>query len=489
MSEIADFALLVLLVAGALALAILATRVADRLPVPAPVIFLVAAAAASSLWPDLGSALSMRTVERIAVVALVVILLNGGIDIGWRRLRGAAGPVLSIGVLGTFVTAGVVALAAHILLGLSWPLSGIVGAALAPTDPAVVFSVLGRQEIAGRSGTVLEGEAGVNDPAGIALMLGMIEVATHHDASLLVIVKEFAIEMAIGVALGLLAARVLIPGLRRLRLSSEGLHPVLVLLLALVLYGATALVGGSGFLAVFIVGLFLADASLPYKPQIERFSGALASLAEIVVFVALGLTIDIGNLGGQAWIDGVVLAVVLAAIARPLAVLLTLVPLDLRRAELAFLTWSGLKGAVPILLAAFATLSGVEGADSVYGVVFVVVLISVAIQGGLVPAVARRLGIPMHEQPLMPWQLSVSLEEEPAGVQELRVHAGSAADGRPLAALGLRSDEWISVVVRDGTSLQPTPELELRDGDRLYAHAERDRQVELSRNFAKPAAD
>ena len=486
MPEIADFALLILLIAGAFTAAVLSTRVADRLPVPAPVLFLVAAAVASNLWSDVGSALSMRTVERIAVVALVVILLNGGLDIGWRRMRGAAGPVLSIGVLGTFVTAAVVAVAAHVLLGLDWTLAGIVGAALAPTDPAVVFSVLGRREIAGRSGTVLEGEAGVNDPAGIALMLGMIEVATHDDASLLVVLREFAVEMSIGLALGLLAARVLIPALRNLRLSSEGLHPVVVLLLALVLYGVTALIGGSGFLAVFILGLFLADASLPYKAAIERFSAALASLAEIVVFVALGLTIDIG-LSGRTWLDGLVLALVLALVARPLAVLLTLAPLDLRRAELAFLTWSGLKGAVPILLAAFATLAGVAGASSVYGLVFVVVLISVAVQGGLVPAVARRLGIPMHVKPSLPWQLSVGFEEEPEGLQELHVRADAPAAGRPLGALDLRADEWITVVVRDGASLRPSPELELRAGDRLYAHAEPARHAELAALFERPA--
>jgi cell volume regulation protein A len=397
MTEIADFALLVLLVAGALVLAILSTRVADRLPVPAPVLFLVAAAIASDVWPELGSAFSTRTVERVAVVALVVILLNGGLDIGWSRLRGSIGPVLSIGILGTFLTAGVIALAAHSLLGLSWELSGIVGAALAPTDPAVVFSVLGRREIAGRSGTVLEGEAGVNDPAGIALMLGMIEVATHDDASVLVILREFVVAMGLGVVFGLVAARLLMPSLRRLRLSSEGLHPVLVILLALVLYGVTSLVDGSGFLAVFILGLLLADASVPYKPEIERFSGALAGLSEVVVFLALGLTIHLGGISAETWLHGLVLTLVIAAVARPLTVALTLTPFDLSRPELGFLTWSGLKGAVPILLAAFATLSGVEGAQGVYGLVFVVVLLSVTVQGGLVPSVARRLGIQMRE--------------------------------------------------------------------------------------------
>jgi cell volume regulation protein A len=481
MSEIADFAILVLLVAGALTLAILSTRVADRLPVPAPVLFLGAAAVASDLWPALGAALSMRTVERIAVVALVVILLNGGLDIGWRRLRTSAGPVLSLGVLGTFVTAGVVALAAHALLGLSWTLAGIVGAALAPTDPAVVFSVLGRREVAGRSGTILEGEAGVNDPAGIALMLGMIEVATHEDASLLVIVRELAVEMAIGVALGLAAARLLVPGLRRLRLSSEGLHPVLFVLLALVLYALGSLAGGSGFLAVFIVGLLLADATIPYKPQIERFSSALAGLAEIVVFVALGLTVDIGGIGARTWLDGVLLALVLALVARPLAVGLTLAPFRLRRAELGFLTWSGLKGAVPILLAAFATLSCVEGAGSVYALVFVVVVVSVAVQGGLLPRVAARLGIAMRERPAMPWQLSVSLEEEPADVQEMQVGPGSPAAGRPISELGLGEDEWVSVVIRRGSPLRPSPQLELRQGDRIHVHADASRRPALER--------
>jgi cell volume regulation protein A len=402
MPEIADFALLVLLVAGALVLAILSTRIADRLPVPAPVLFLVAAAIAASVWPQVGSALSMRTVERIAVVALVVILLNGGLDIGWSRLRRSAGPVLSAGILGTFLTAGVVALAAHELLGLSWTLSGIVGAALAPTDPAVVFSVLGGREIEGRSGTVLEGEAGVNDPAGIALMLGMIEVATHPDASLLVILREFAVAMGLGVAFGLVAARLVLPALRRLRLSSEELHPVLVLLLALVLYGVTSLADGSGFLAVFILGLLLADAPVLYKPQIERFSASLAGLAEIVVFMALGLTIDLGSIPGHTWLDGLVLVLVLALVARPLTVALTLTPFDLSRAELGFLAWSGLKGAVPILLAALATLAGVAGAEAVYPLVFVVVLVSVAVQGGLLPRVAQLLGIPMRARPSTP---------------------------------------------------------------------------------------
>ncbi|MCZ4492413.1 MAG: potassium/proton antiporter [Conexibacter sp.] len=397
MSELSDFALIVLVVAGGSSLAILATQLGRRLPIPAPVLFLIAAAVASDVWPALRDDVSIRTVERIAVVALVVVLLNGGMDIGWRRFRGSMGPIVSLGVLGTFVTAGVMTVAAHVVLGLDWTLAGIVGAALAPTDPAVVFSVLGGREIGGRSGTVLEGEAGVNDPAGIALMLGVIELATHPDASWTVIVGDFAQEMAIGLVFGLAGARLIVPALRRVRLGSDALYPVLVLMLAAVLYAVTSVASGSGFLAVFIMGLVLGDATTPHQRAIERFHGSLAGLAEVTVFIALGLTVDITHLSAQTWRDGVLLGLALAVVARPLTVALTLVRTALSRPERAFIAWSGLKGAVPILLAAFAIIEGVHGADRVYGLVFVAVLFSVLGQGTLVPWVGARLGIPMQD--------------------------------------------------------------------------------------------
>jgi cell volume regulation protein A len=397
MAELTDFAIVILLVAGAFALAILATPLGKLVPIPAPALFLVAAAVASDIWPALRADISVRTVERIAVVALIVILLNGGIDIGWRSFRAAAGPIVALGVVGTFVTAAVLAVAAHVVLGLDWRLAGIVGAALAPTDPAVVFSVLGGREIEGRSGSTLEGEAGVNDPAGIALMIGVIELATHDDATGWVIVKDFAVEMTIGLAFGLAAAR-LVPQLRRVRLPSEGLYPVFVAVMAGALYAVTSLAEGSGFLAVFVAGLFLGDAKVPYKTEIERFQGSLAGLAEIVVFIALGLTIDISHLSAQTWLHGAALWLVLAVIARPLAVVLTLTWSSLGANERAFIAWSGLKGAVPILLAAFAIIGGVDGADRAYGLVFVVVLLSVVAQGSLVPWVARRLGVPIEDR-------------------------------------------------------------------------------------------
>jgi cell volume regulation protein A len=389
MSEIADLALTLLPIAGGVLLAILYTRLGDRLPLPAPGIFLLAAATVAALWPHAAEVLSILAVERIAVVALVVILLNGRIDIGWRRMWSSAGPVLSLGVLGTFATAALLAVAAHVILGFPWTLAGIIGAALAPTDPAVVFSVLGGTEIGSRAGTILEGEAGVNDPAGIALMIGMIELATDSDAAFTVVIVEFVVEMAVGLALGFLAARLLAPVVARLRLPSEDLRPVLLIALAVVLYALTALLHGSGFLAVFVFGLMLGDAELPAKLEIERFNRSLAGLAEIVVFVALGLTVELAGMAATTWRDGAVLTLVLALAVRPLVVLVALAPAKLDPGDRAFIAWSGLKGAVPILLAAFAVLGDVPGAAEIYGVVFVAVLCSVFGQGSLVPAVAR----------------------------------------------------------------------------------------------------
>jgi cell volume regulation protein A len=472
MPEIADFATLVLVVAGGFSLAVLSTRITERIPIPAPAIFLVAAAVASDVWPQIHDDVAVKTVERIAVVALIVILLNGGMEIGWRRLRGSAGPVLSVGLLGTFATAGLIAVFAHAVLGMGWTVAGLVGAALAPTDPAVMFAVLGRREISGRSGTILEGEAGVNDPAGIALMLGMIELATHDDASALVILREFGVEMAVGAACGIAGARLLVPLLRRLHLPSESLYPVLALVAAATLYGVTTIAHGSGFLAVFILGLRMGDARLPYKGEIERFQSSLASLAELVVFVALGLTIHLDELSGRDWAEGLALAAVLGLVVRPVVVAATLSRADLSRNEKTFIAWSGLKGAVPVLLAAFGLLAHVDDGQRIYGLVFVVVLASVLGQGTLVPWVAGRLQIPMRERERLPWELSVRVGEEPAAVHEQLVVAGSSWDGVAVEDLPLPDDAWVTLVVRDGSALQPTGALALRAGDRVLLIAD-----------------
>jgi potassium/hydrogen antiporter len=394
-TEITDFGLVVLIVAGIVALAVLSNKLSERVPIPAPAIFLLAAAGAAHLWPrGLGDRLSILDVERLAVVALVVILFDGGMRVGLRRFRVAAVPICALGVLGTFATAGLIALAGRYLFEFSWTGAGILGAALAPTDPAVMFSVLGKREVGGRTGTILEGESGVNDPVGIALMLGMIEFATHADSTFWVVVREFLVEMSVGLAVGVAGAWVVLQALRRIHLANPALYPLGSLAAAGVVYGVAAVAHGSGFLAVFVAGILIGDANYPRRDDVERFHTSLASLAEVVVFVALGLSINRVSLS-PVWTDGILIALLLVLV-RPVAIAPLLAPLRLRPGERLFVMWSGLKGAVPILLAAFALLEGVGGAERIYAIVFVVVAFSVIVQGGPVPFVARRLGVRMR---------------------------------------------------------------------------------------------
>jgi potassium/hydrogen antiporter len=395
-TEVHEFGTIVLLVAAAFSAAVLASRLTEKLAIPAPALFLLAAAVSSDVFPSIGERLSIRTVERIGVIALVVILFDGGTRIGLRRLRAAALPVVSLGVLGTFATAAVMTVAAHWLLDFSWTTAGLIGAAIAPTDPAVMFSVLGRREIGGRTGTILEAESGANDPVGIALMIGMIEFATTDNATVWTIVREFLLEMSIGLAVGIAGGYALLWVMRRLALPNAGLYPLRTLAAAGVVYGAASVLHGSGFLAVFVAGLLVGDVDVPYKEDVERFFTSLATLAEIVVFVALGLTIHLTGLSGRVWLDGVVLALVLALVARPLAVGALLLPARLRVGERLFVMWSGLKGAVPIFLAAFAILAGVQDAEVIYGIVFVVVALSVLVQGSSIPLAASLTGVPMR---------------------------------------------------------------------------------------------
>ena len=178
-------------------------------------------------------------------------------------------PILSLGILGTFASAALIAVAAHVLFDLSWITSGLLGAALAPTDPAVTFSVLGGREIRGRTGTILKGESGANDPVGIALMIGMIELATSDHGSFWTVVEEFVVEMAGGVAVGVAGAALLLPLMRRVPLPSPALYPLRVVAAAGVIYGAATLVHGSGFLAVFVAGILIGDRPVPHRREID----------------------------------------------------------------------------------------------------------------------------------------------------------------------------------------------------------------------------
>ncbi len=475
MHEAISFGLIVLGIAVTGMLAVLSSRLSDLLRVPAPAIFLVCAAVAAHLSDGLHR-LPHQTVERTVSVALIVILFDGGLHIGRGRISAALVPVLSVGVLGTFLTAAAVAVLTHLVIGAGWWASALVGTAVAPTDPAMVFSVLGKREILGRSGTVLEGESGANDPVGIALMVALVAAGEISTSALASTAVTFLLQMAVGAVAGVLGGQALLWSMRRIALPSEGLYPLRVFAGAGIVFGLATVAHGSGFLAVFVAGLLIGDEGAPYKREIERFHAALASLGEIVAFVVLGLTVDLGVLSRlDVWLPGLALAALLALVVRPFLVGLLLVPVAMSRQEKAFVLWAGLKGAVPILLGTLLLGAGVPEAPRLYGIVVVIVVFSVVVQGGLVPPVAAVLHVAMRTVEPEPWALGLRLRDEPRGVRHYRVAPGSVADGATVENLPVSADNvWISVVSRDGALVPVRRSTALHAGDEVIVLADAD---------------
>jgi len=479
MTDIAPFSQVLLLVSLAAVVAVLSNRLTARLRVPAPALFLAAAALAVAVVPGL-KAPPERMVERIVTVALVFILFDGGMHIGWRRFRAAAAPIVVVGVAGTFLTTAAVAAVAHFGFGLSWYIALLVGTTIAPTDPAVVFSILGQREIAGRSSTILEGESGANDPVGIALLISLLAAGSLSGGALAHVGGEFMLQMGVGAAFGLLSGRALLWFMRRVSLPSEGLYPLRTFASVLLLYGATTVAHGSGFLAVFIAGIVLGDERAPFKREIERFHSALASLGEIVAFVVLGLTVHLVDLARtDVWVPGLVLGASMAVIIRPLLVGLCLIPAKLQRNEQAFVLFAGLKGAVPILLGSLLLDANIQGAHRLYGIIIVVVAFSVLVQGSLVPTIARALHLPMRVLEPQPWSFGVRLAEEPEGVLRLTVAPGSPADGQTVehvadavAHSGDAADVWVNMLVRGRTLVSVRGDTRLEAGDEVLISAE-----------------
>jgi len=465
--DILTFGVTIAVVCLVLLLAVVSNRVGDRVGIPAPAFFLVGAAIVSDLVPNLSPS-SIESVQRIVTVGLIAILFNGGLEMGWPRFRANVAAIAWVGVVGTFVTAGALAAACHYVFGFAWLISLLIGTALAPTDPAVVFSVLGRREIAGRSGTILEGESGANDPVGIALMVALLIAASSPGGGAVpTVVEEFALQMAVGAVVGLVGGRLMVAALR-LSLPNEGLYVIRSIALVGLIYGTAVVARGSGFLAVFLAGMVVADARAPYKREIERFHTAAASLGEIVAFTVLGLTVNLRSvLDSGAWAVGLGLALIMAFVVRPVLVGLVLWPVRLGRGERLFVLWAGLKGAVPILLGTYILTSGQADPVRAYGIVFVVVLFSVVVQGGLVPLVATRLRLPVRIVEQEPWALGMRFRDEPHGLRRYTVTAGAPADGSRLDELTLGEDVWISLVGREGALVQARGETRLQAGDEV----------------------
>ena len=417
-------------------------------------------------------------------VALIFVLFDGGIHIGWKRLRTSAGAVVWIGVAGTVVTAGALALVAHLLFGFGWNTSLLIGAALSPTDPAVVFSVLGQREIHGRAGTILEGESGANDPVGIALMAVLLGATGGGIGAVASGIGQFALQMAVGIAIGI-AGGLSLSRLMRVSLPNEALYSIRAAAAAVVIYAAATLLFGSGFLAVLVAGILIGDTRAPFKREVERFASGLSGLGEIVAFTVLGLSISIRDaIRPEVFWPGLAIAAILILLIRPILVGVSTAGIKLHRGERAFILWAGLKGAVPILLGTYILGAGGTDARRIYEIIFVVVLISVVVQGGLVPTFARLFKVPMTAAQPEPFAFGLRFTDEPDGVYRCVVAPGAPAEGRSVADLPIGEDAWINMIRRDGQLVPIRGTTVLQQGDELLVQTDPD--VDLQPLFRSP---
>jgi cell volume regulation protein A len=441
---------------------------ADRLRVPSLVALLGLGMLVGSDglgWIPFGDYRLERT---IGIIALSLILFEGGLSSGLREIRPVLAPAGALATVGTFVTAMVTGFVATWLLDLSLLEGLLLGAILSSTDGAAIFALLRGSTLRRRLARTLEGEAGLNDPVAVLLVLGfsawIIEPGYGIADFAWLFVRQLAIGLLVGVAVGWLAVKVF----RRARLATAGLYPVASLGTAAIAFGAADVIHGSGFLAVYIAGLALGSATIPAKQTVTTFHQGLAWVAQVTLFVSLGLLIFPGELPGVA-AEGTLLAFVVVLLARPLAVAASTVWFRYSLADQAVLASAGLRGAVPVVLATFPVLSGVPGSRDFFAIVFFAVLLSTLLQGSTFEPFARRLGRTTTD-PALPRPLAEmgTIRGLGAEVVEYPIGYEDAIVGARVRDLGLPRDAVVNVIVRGSEAIPPRGSTRLQAGDRVH---------------------
>jgi cell volume regulation protein A len=415
----------------------------------------------------------------VGVVALALILFEGGLAAGWSEIRPVLVPSSALAILGTIVTAAVAGLFAAWLFDLTTLEGLLLGSILSCTDGAAVFAVLRGSTLRRRLARSLEGEAGFNDPIAVLLVIGFIDWVQKPGYGIgdmaVLFVEEIGIGLAVGLAVGWLGAE----GLKRTRLASAGLYPVASLAIAGVAFGAADVLHGSGFLSVYLAGLTLGSAQIPAKRTIVTFHGGMGWLAQVVMFLALGLLVFPHQLDEVA-LDGTVFALIIVFVARPIGVFASTIGLGFGIAERVVLGWAGLRGAVPVVLATFPVIAQTPHSLEFFNIVFFAVLVSTVLQGTTFEGLARRLKVTTAESALPEPLLDVgAVRRLGAEVVEFPVAAGHAIAGHRVRETGLPRDALLNVIIRGDQALLPRGSTVIEAGDRLHLLVRQEASVEL----------
>jgi cell volume regulation protein A len=480
-----------MLLAGVLLLiGITSSKFSVRLGVPVLVLFLAVGMLAGSEGTGRIPFENYALANSAASVALALILFDGGLRTSLDAVRMCWRPALSLATLGVLLTSLLTGLAASWVLGMP-PLQGLLlGSIVGSTDAAAVFAVLrtGGIQLPERLSATLEVESGSNDPMAIFLTVGLISLIQGQASGAWELLLLFVGQFGLGTLVGLGSGRLASLAVNRINLDAPGLYPLLVMAFGLVSFGLAAVLGCSGFLAVYIAGIVLGSSPIVFHRGIFLFHDAAAWLSQIVLFVMLGLLSFPSRLVGVAG-EGLLIALVLILVARPIAVLIAASGGGFRPRELAFLSWVGLKGAVPITLATFPLLAGIPNSQVIFNAVFFVVLISAVSQGWSLPLVARWLRLSRPADPTPPLSVEINaLRHLDGEIVDYTVPPGAPIAGLMLRELARPDGLVVTLVVRDETVIMPRGATALEPSDHVFVAVRRQVKPLVDRLFAPASA-
>lgn len=466
---------LLLITAFLLLAALGASKLSYRLGVPGLLLFLAIGMLAGSdgpggIWFD-----DARLSQSVGVIALAFILFSGGMETDRNSIRPVIWQGLSLSTLGVVLTALLVGTFAHFVLRTTWIEGLLLGAIVSSTDAAAVFSILRSKSVSmkGRTQELLELESGSNDPMAVLLTVGLIEAISHPETGPVRLVVLLVLQLAVGAIAGLAAGRAALWVLNRFKFENDGLYPVFTIAVVLLTYGGSTLLYGNGFLAVYFAGIVLGNGEFLHKRSLLRFHDAMAWLMQIAMFLVLGLLVFPTALPPIA-LSGLLLALFLIIVARPLAVLISLSFAKLRFRQKALVAWVGLRGAVPVILATFPLMAGLDVAGFFFNLVFFIVLTSVLIQGTTIPFMTRllRLEAPLPRRKKYPLEF-VPATRTTSDLFELELPSDSPAIQRRILDLNLPKTSLVVLIARGNDFLAPRGDTLIQAGDALLILAEK----------------
>jgi potassium/hydrogen antiporter len=477
-----------LLIGSILVLASIAiSRLSDNMGVPALVLFLAIGMLAGSEGPGGIYFDSASLSQNVGIVALIFILFAGGLDTNWGQTRPVLGSGISLATLGVLLTAGAVALFAIYILGLPSMQGMLLGAIISSTDAAAVFSVLRARSIAlkDKLAPLLELESGSNDPMAVFLTLALLQFGRGEVQGPVGVIGIFFLQMGLGGLFGIALGKLFAFLANRIHPISQGIYPVFSLAFAVLAYALTSTLGGSGFLAAYIVGIVAGNSEFIHKRSTKRFFEGLAWLSQITMFLTLGLLVFPSHLVPVAG-TGLAVSAFLMFVARPLGVLVSLAGVRQSWREKIFISWVGLRGAVPIILATFPMIAGFSGSIELFNIVFFIVLTSALLQGWSIPLVARLLRVDApqsrRQAPTVEFE---GTRDSSMETLDFIVPSNSAVAGRPIVELGLPQNSLIVLLSRGDNYMVPNGGTVLERGDALVILACQDDVPKIRQIFSE----